>query len=81
MTTSSSTDPGQLIAQSRVLAAVYAGKWKPASMADCSALKFHRVRPDREDQLTPIRPALDLAAAISAGPMHYRPARPRRQPM
>jgi two-component system sensor histidine kinase CreC len=54
----------ELIAQSRVLAAVYAREVE-ARLAGGIALGAEippEARPDREDQLTPIRPALDLAA-------------------
>lgn len=54
----------ELIAQSRVLAAVYAREVE-ARLVDGIALGAEippEGRPDREDQLTPIRPALDLAA-------------------
>jgi signal transduction histidine kinase len=54
----------ELIAQSRVLAAVYAREVE-ARLAAGIALGAEippEARPDREDQLTPIRPALDLAA-------------------
>ena len=54
----------ELIAQSRVLAAVYAREVE-ARLGDGLSLGAEippEARPDREDQLTPIRPALDLAA-------------------
>ncbi|MGY2904889.1 ATP-binding protein [Bradyrhizobium sp. URHC0002] len=54
----------ELIAQSRVLAAVYAREVESRLGAGI-ALGVEipsEARPDREDQLTPIRPALDLAA-------------------
>ena len=54
----------ELIAQSRVLAAVYAREVE-ARLGDAISLGAEippEARPDREDQLTPIRPALDLAA-------------------
>jgi two-component system, OmpR family, sensor histidine kinase CreC len=54
----------ELIAQSRVLAAVYAREVQ-ARLAAGIALGAEippEARPDREDQMTPIRPALDLAA-------------------
>ncbi|MEO8316716.1 MAG: ATP-binding protein [Bradyrhizobium sp.] len=54
----------ELIAQSRVLAAVYARDVE-AHLNDGVVLGAEippEARPDREDQLTPIRPALDLAA-------------------
>jgi two-component system sensor histidine kinase CreC len=54
----------ELIAQSRVLAAVYAREVE-ARLGGGIALGAEippDARPDREDQLTPIRPALDLAA-------------------
>src|SRR5947199_7801844 len=53
----------ELIAQSRVLAAVYAREVE-ARLGDGITLGAEippEARPDREDQLTPIRPALDLA--------------------
>src|SRR3954447_12948100 len=54
----------ELIAQSRVLAAVYAREAE-ARLGNGIALGAEippEARPDRDDQLTPIRPALDLAA-------------------
>jgi len=54
----------ELIAQSRVLAAVYAREVE-ARLADGITLGAEippGARPERDDQLTPIRPALDLAA-------------------
>ena len=54
----------ELIAQSRVLAAVYAREVE-ARLDGGITLGAEippEARPDREDQLTPIRPALDLAA-------------------
>src|SRR3954454_17004003 len=54
----------ELIAQSRVLAAVYAREAE-ARLGSGIALGAEippEARPDRDDQLTPIRPALDLAA-------------------
>ena len=54
----------ELIAQSRVLAAVYAREVE-ARLDTGIVLGAdipQEARPDREDQLTPIRPALDLAA-------------------
>src|SRR5712691_12923646 len=53
----------ELIAQSRVLAAVYAREVE-ARLGDGIALGAEippEARPDPEDRLTPIRPALDLA--------------------
>ena len=54
----------ELIAQSRVLAAVYAREVESRLGAGITlgAELPTEARPDREDQLTPIRPALDLAA-------------------
>jgi two-component system sensor histidine kinase CreC len=54
----------ELIAQSRVLAAVYAREVETRLGAGITlgAEIPPEARPDREDQLTPIRPALDLAA-------------------
>src|SRR5258705_5474450 len=54
----------ELIAKSRVLAAVYAREVEARLAADIAlgAEIPPEARPDREDQLTPIRPALDLAA-------------------
>ena len=54
----------ELIAQSRVLAAVYAREVETRLGAGIAlgAEIPPEARPDREDQLTPIRPALDLAA-------------------
>src|SRR5215218_8441940 len=54
----------ELIAQSRVLAAVYAREVE-ARLADGITLGVEipaQARSDREDEMTPIRPALDLAA-------------------
>lgn len=54
----------ELIAQSRVLAAVYAREVE-ARLSGGIVLGAEippEARPDRDDQLTPIRPALDLAA-------------------
>src|SRR5882762_3880848 len=54
----------ELIAQSRVLAAVYARQVE-THLNDGVVLGAEippAARPDREDQMTPIRPALDLAA-------------------
>lgn len=54
----------ELIAQSRVLAAVY-GREVEARLNDGIVLGAEippEARPDRDDQMTPIRPALDLAA-------------------
>src|SRR5437762_14167545 len=54
----------ELIAQSRVLAAVYAREVE-ARLGGGIGLGAElppEARPDRDDQLTPIRPALDLAA-------------------
>src|SRR5690348_8307712 len=54
----------ELIAQSRVLAAVYAREVE-ARLANGITLGTElpiESRPDRDDQMTPIRPALDLAA-------------------
>ena len=54
----------ELIAQSRVLAAVYAREVE-ARLNDGIVLGAEippEARPDREDEMTPIRPALDLAA-------------------
>src|SRR5918995_5788085 len=54
----------ELIAQSRVLAAVYAREVE-ARLADGITLGAEipaQARSDREDEMTPIRPALDLAA-------------------
>jgi two-component system, OmpR family, sensor histidine kinase CreC len=54
----------ELVAQGRVLAAVYARDVE-ARLGDGIALGAEiqpESRPDREDQMTPIRPALDLAA-------------------
>src|ERR1700712_540787 len=54
----------ELIAQSKVLAAVYAREVE-ARLNDGVVLGAEippEARPDREDQLTPIRPRLDLAA-------------------
>ena len=54
----------ELIAQSRVLAAVFAREVE-ARLGDGVSLGAEippQARPDRDDQLTPIRPALDLAA-------------------
>src|SRR3954449_8465061 len=54
----------ELIAQSRVLAAVYAREVE-ARLSGGVLLGAEippEARPDRDDQLTPIRPALDLAA-------------------
>ena len=55
------------------------GKWKPASMAGLpSALKFRPRRgPIAEDQMTPIRPALDLAAGGDL--LRRRPERASRE--
>src|SRR4051812_43004731 len=54
----------ELIAQSRVLAAVYAREVeaRPGDELALGAEIPPGARPDRDDQLTPIRPALDLAA-------------------
>src|SRR5690349_15406537 len=54
----------ELIAQSRVLAAVYAREVESRLGAGIAlgAEIPPEIRPDREDQLTPIRPALDLTA-------------------
>jgi len=54
----------ELIAQSRVLAAVYAREVETRLGAGITlgAEIPPEARSDREDQLTPIRPALDLAA-------------------
>ena len=56
----------ELIAQSRVLAAVYAREVEagPGGEINLGPELPLGVRPDRDDQLTPIRPALDLAARL-----------------
>ena len=76
----------ELIAQSRVLAAVYAREVEARLGAGITlgAEIPPEARPDREDQFTPIRPALDLAAGadlLRRRPTPFRQMRPPRRPM